>query len=180
MMLFRPVMGASRTQSGCSKVSQHIVRCGGFYLPQCSLSSSSKLGIVSGHSIDCECAACSPLFPSTTARTMTRSTTSRITSPLSSTRKTSPNEAMLSRRQSTQSFTTFDSLTNSMGDDGDEDEESNPVTDRLLENNRRWVEERKSLEPDYFDKLSQIQQPTYLYFGCSDSRIHANEILGLG
>lgn len=49
----------------------------------------------------------------------------------------------------------------------------------LLENNRKWVE--KSMEnPNFLNNLKSPQQPHYLYFGCSDSRVPANEILGLG
>lgn len=46
--------------------------------------------------------------------------------------------------------------------------------------NRQWVERRKQEDPDFFNKLGETQKPKYLYFGCSDSRVPANEILGLG
>jgi carbonic anhydrase len=49
----------------------------------------------------------------------------------------------------------------------------------LFENNRRWVEDRLAGDPLYFKKLSSIQRPKYLWIGCSDSRVPANQILGL-
>ena len=51
--------------------------------------------------------------------------------------------------------------------------------DRLLTNNRLWAAGVRSREPDYFSKLSQIQVPEYLWIGCSDSRVPANQITGL-
>lgn len=49
----------------------------------------------------------------------------------------------------------------------------------LLENNRTWADEIKSVEPDFFEKLSHQQSPEYLWIGCSDSRVPANQIVGL-
>src|SRR5258706_5063265 len=51
--------------------------------------------------------------------------------------------------------------------------------DRLLTNNRLWAAGVRSREPDYFTKLSQIQVPEFLWIGCSDSRVPANQITGL-
>ncbi len=51
--------------------------------------------------------------------------------------------------------------------------------DKLLSNNRLWAAGVRSREPDYFLKLSQIQVPEYLWIGCSDSRVPANQITGL-
>lgn len=142
----------------------------------------------------------------TTAATKRRMTTGTahqaLTQDLARTRThsipASLNQQMLSRRHHQTTSKTFSTLGDSLTtpsaasvtnatatatnalDNGDDEEESNPVMEKLLSNNRRWVQETLSQEPEYFDKLSQIQQPTYLYFGCSDSRIHANEILGLG
>lgn len=48
----------------------------------------------------------------------------------------------------------------------------------LLENNKRWVKQTLKLEPDYFDRLANGQHPEYLWIGCSDSRVPANEITG--
>ena len=49
----------------------------------------------------------------------------------------------------------------------------------LFENNRRWVESHTKEDPSYFDKLATEQNPDYLYIGCSDSRVPANQIMGL-
>ena len=49
----------------------------------------------------------------------------------------------------------------------------------LFENNRRWAEDIKSTDPDFFSTLSRQQAPSYLWIGCSDSRVPANEIVGL-
>ncbi|MBB4035835.1 carbonic anhydrase [Dysgonomonas hofstadii] len=45
--------------------------------------------------------------------------------------------------------------------------------------NKKWVEEKKAENPDFFSHLAKEQNPEYLYIGCSDSRVHANEIMGL-
>src|SRR6478752_7607062 len=50
---------------------------------------------------------------------------------------------------------------------------------QLFENNRRWVEQRISSDPGFFQKLSRQQTPKYLWIGCADSRVPANEIVGL-
>jgi carbonic anhydrase len=49
----------------------------------------------------------------------------------------------------------------------------------LLENNRRWSEQVRRENPDFFEKLSTLQTPKHLWIGCSDSRISANLLLGL-
>ncbi len=49
----------------------------------------------------------------------------------------------------------------------------------LFENNERWVEKRLSLDPDFFTRTAKNQQPKYLWIGCSDSRIPANEVVDL-
>ena len=46
----------------------------------------------------------------------------------------------------------------------------------LLEGNKKWVQKRLEKDPHYFDKLSQGQNPQFLWVGCSDSRVPANEI----
>jgi carbonic anhydrase len=51
--------------------------------------------------------------------------------------------------------------------------------EHLFENNRRWVAEVTAREPEFFRKLSHQQQPKYLWSGCADSRVPANEIVGL-
>jgi carbonic anhydrase len=49
----------------------------------------------------------------------------------------------------------------------------------LFENNRAWAEAIRLQDPDFFRKLSQQQFPDYLWIGCSDSRVPANQIVGL-
>jgi len=49
----------------------------------------------------------------------------------------------------------------------------------LFENNRRWVESVERDNPGFFERLSRGQSPEYLWIGCSDSRIPANEVVGL-
>ena len=49
----------------------------------------------------------------------------------------------------------------------------------LLERNRAWAAKIKAEEPDFFAQLARAQQPQYLWIGCADSRVPANEILGL-
>ena len=49
----------------------------------------------------------------------------------------------------------------------------------LLEQNRAWAREITAREPEFFLKLSGQQTPRYLWIGCSDSRVPANEIVGL-
>lgn len=48
----------------------------------------------------------------------------------------------------------------------------------LLDNNRKWVAEQLKQDPDYFKKLATGQKPEYLWIGCSDSRVPANQITG--
>ncbi|RKF15622.1 carbonate dehydratase [Alginatibacterium sediminis] len=51
--------------------------------------------------------------------------------------------------------------------------------DNLLENNRSWAAKLKQQQPEFFENLSQQQNPKYLWIGCSDSRVPANQIAGL-
>lgn len=50
---------------------------------------------------------------------------------------------------------------------------------QLLENNRAWAERINAQEPGFFLQLSRQQSPRYLWIGCSDSRVPANELVGL-
>ena len=49
----------------------------------------------------------------------------------------------------------------------------------LFENNRRWSEGAKTADPAFFENLAEQQSPEYLWIGCSDSRVPANQITGL-
>ena len=49
----------------------------------------------------------------------------------------------------------------------------------LLDRNKAWAERMRAEDPGYFRKLSQLQAPKYLWIGCSDSRVPANQITGL-
>ena len=51
--------------------------------------------------------------------------------------------------------------------------------DRLFDNNKAWAEKQRTQDPGYFAKLSAGQTPEYLWIGCSDSRIPAEQITGL-
>ena len=58
--------------------------------------------------------------------------------------------------------------------------ENTPVPlQNLLDNNRRWAESQVQRDPDFFNRLAQQASPEYLWIGCSDSRVPANELLGL-
>lgn len=49
----------------------------------------------------------------------------------------------------------------------------------IFENNERWVAEKLSKDPLYFEKLNEGQHPDYLYIGCSDSRVTAEDLMGV-
>jgi carbonic anhydrase len=50
--------------------------------------------------------------------------------------------------------------------------------EKLLRENKEWAKGKVAVDPEYFDRLSQIQTPEFLWIGCSDSRVPANEITG--
>src|SRR5438094_6178133 len=50
---------------------------------------------------------------------------------------------------------------------------------QLLANNRAWAQRQTDRDPEFFRRLCAIQEPDYLWIGCSDSRVPANEIVGL-
>lgn len=54
-----------------------------------------------------------------------------------------------------------------------------PTCDKIFEQNKKWVEEKTRDDKEFFSKLANTQIPDYLYIGCSDSRVPANEIMGL-
>lgn len=53
------------------------------------------------------------------------------------------------------------------------------VLNHLFENNRKWASRQKQSDPEFFNRLLHQQTPEYLWIGCSDSRVPANEIVGL-
>ncbi|KAJ5338910.1 Carbonic anhydrase [Penicillium brevicompactum] len=58
-------------------------------------------------------------------------------------------------------------------------DQSTYTLDHIFENNKKWVDLKSKADPAFFDKLAAGQKPNYLYIGCSDSRVPANEIMGL-
>lgn len=50
----------------------------------------------------------------------------------------------------------------------------------LFDNNKKWASDKLHEDPHYFEALAAEQKPKYLWIGCSDSRIPANQVLGLG
>jgi len=52
--------------------------------------------------------------------------------------------------------------------------------DRVFQNNESWIKEKLASDPNYFDALGQGQNPELLFIGCSDSRVTAEELMGLG
>ena len=53
------------------------------------------------------------------------------------------------------------------------------MLDHLKANNRKWASGKVSQDPDFFKRLERQQAPEYLWIGCADSRVPANEIVGL-
>jgi carbonic anhydrase len=51
--------------------------------------------------------------------------------------------------------------------------------DEVFENNRQWVARNTERDPDFFSRLATHQDPDFLFIGCADSRVPANEIMGL-
>ena len=52
--------------------------------------------------------------------------------------------------------------------------------DQIFENNKKWIAEKLAVDEAYFEKLSKGQHPEYLYIGCSDSRVTAEDLMGVG
>lgn len=59
------------------------------------------------------------------------------------------------------------------------DSDENSFLDGLFENNRAWAKQVEENNPGFFDKLAKQQAPRVLWIGCSDSRVPANEIIGM-
>jgi carbonic anhydrase len=53
------------------------------------------------------------------------------------------------------------------------------ILHQLFDNNRAWADAVRERDPDFFPNLSRQQSPQYLWIGCSDSRVPANQIVGL-
>lgn len=49
----------------------------------------------------------------------------------------------------------------------------------VFKNNEKWIESKLALDPQYFDKLASGQKPEFLYIGCSDSRVTAEDLMGI-
>ncbi len=54
-----------------------------------------------------------------------------------------------------------------------------PSLQHLLDNNQAWAESMRERDPRFFEKLTAQQKPEYLWIGCADSRVPANQIIGL-
>ncbi|MDF3130077.1 carbonate dehydratase [Kiritimatiellaeota bacterium B1221] len=50
---------------------------------------------------------------------------------------------------------------------------------KLLENNKQWAKEKLETKPEFFTRLSKTQNPEFMWIGCCDSRVPANQIIGL-
>ena len=48
----------------------------------------------------------------------------------------------------------------------------------IFENNKKWVQNKLNIDPQYFEDLAKTQNPEFLYIGCSDSRATAEELIG--
>ncbi len=55
---------------------------------------------------------------------------------------------------------------------------ANPLAS-LIANNKAWSEKRRATDPEFFSRLTRLQAPEYLWIGCADSRVPANEIVDL-
>ncbi|MGB5645523.1 carbonic anhydrase [Muriicola sp.] len=52
--------------------------------------------------------------------------------------------------------------------------------EEVFKNNKRWIAEKLNTSPSFFDEMGKGQNPEMLYIGCSDSRVTAEEVMGLG
>jgi carbonic anhydrase len=52
--------------------------------------------------------------------------------------------------------------------------------DRVFENNEKWIKDKLAVDPKYFEAMGEGQNPELLFIGCSDSRVTAEELMGLG
>lgn len=51
--------------------------------------------------------------------------------------------------------------------------------EKIFINNKKWIDSKLELDKDFFKKLSKTQTPEFLYIGCSDSRVSAEELMGM-
>lgn len=51
--------------------------------------------------------------------------------------------------------------------------------DKIFENNKTWIAEKLAIDKNYFENLSKGQSPEFLYIGCSDSRVTAEDLMGV-
>lgn len=51
--------------------------------------------------------------------------------------------------------------------------------EKIFENNKAWISEKLAVNKDYFENLSKGQSPEFLYIGCSDSRVTAEDLMGV-
>jgi carbonic anhydrase len=61
----------------------------------------------------------------------------------------------------------------------EEKKDNGTIIAELFANNRQWAESIQAEDPDFFQRLAHQQNPEFLWIGCSDSRVPANEILGM-
>ncbi|WP_372752822.1 carbonic anhydrase [Mariniflexile sp.] len=52
--------------------------------------------------------------------------------------------------------------------------------DKVFQNNEKWIKDKLAVNPNYFESLGEGQNPELLFIGCSDSRVTAEELMGLG
>jgi carbonic anhydrase len=64
-------------------------------------------------------------------------------------------------------------------DNWSEEEVRNENLSHLFDFNRAWARQMSQVDPTYFDRLAKLQSPQFLWIGCSDSRVPANQIVGL-
>jgi len=52
--------------------------------------------------------------------------------------------------------------------------------DQVFKNNEKWIQEKLSVNPEFFNEMGKGQSPEILYIGCSDSRVTSEELMGMG
>ena len=52
--------------------------------------------------------------------------------------------------------------------------------DKVFENNKKWIKDKLAVDANYFEEMGKGQKPELLYIGCSDSRVTAEDLMGLG